>query len=107
MPIILMSVGLIIPLICKELKSDMISTIEKNKLKWACRRGMLELDLVLSEFLETKLESLSANQKKSFEKLLLCTDPELENWLLKKQPLLQSELELFEIIELIKTVIKS
>ena len=28
-------------------------TLEQNRLKWMCRRGLLELDLVLERFLKT------------------------------------------------------
>ena len=27
-------------------------TVEKNRLKWGCRRGLLELDIILERFLE-------------------------------------------------------
>jgi len=29
-----------------------MDSIEQNRLKWKCRRGLLELDLVLQKFLE-------------------------------------------------------
>lgn len=51
------------------------------KLRWACRRGMLELDILLSRFLEEKYPTLSVEEKKIFEKLLTCQDPDLFNWL--------------------------
>jgi len=27
-------------------------TVEKNRLRWGCRRGLLELDIILERFLE-------------------------------------------------------
>jgi antitoxin CptB len=56
-----------------------------NRLKWSCRRGMLELDLVLINYLENHFPLLSVQQQNNFEQLLSCTDPELENWLLRNQ----------------------
>jgi hypothetical protein len=42
--------------------NDMEDYLEqhKSKIRWRCRRGMLELDLFLERFLETHLESMSA-----------------------------------------------
>ena len=33
-----------------------MDTVSQNRLKWKCRRGLLELDLVLNEFVEKRLE---------------------------------------------------
>lgn len=51
-------------------------------LRWSCRRGMLELDLILSDFIEKQYFRLSLTEKKNFQDLLLCTDVELIDWLL-------------------------
>lgn len=53
-----------------------------SKLKWACRRGMLELDVLLSNFLNERYLSLPDTEKQQFVNLLACTDPELFAWLL-------------------------
>ena len=45
---------------------------ELNRLRWQCRRGLLELDLVLERFLERYGERLS-----SIETLLAYTDNDL------------------------------
>ena len=55
-----------------------------NRLKWATRRGMLELDLVLLPFLENCYEGLSAVDKDRFEKLLNCQDPDIFQWVMGK-----------------------
>ena len=46
--------------------------MEKNRLIWACRRGMLELDILLSRFVETRYEKLSDQDKLRFDVLLEC-----------------------------------
>ena len=33
-----------------------MTAVEKNRLQWKCRRGLLELDLILQKFLERKFE---------------------------------------------------
>ena len=53
---------------------------DKARLKWACRRGMLELDVLFMPFVDQAYEHLSAEDKKTFERLLECDDPELFAW---------------------------
>ena len=48
-----------------------------NYIRWKCRRGMLELDLLLERFLETHYEKLSLEDQKIFEELLELPDPVL------------------------------
>lgn len=55
------------------------------KLRWACRRGMLELDLILEHFLTTKYQDLSDENKVRFINLLEQADPDLFAWLMGKQ----------------------
>lgn len=50
---------------------------EINRLRWKCRRGMLELDLVLNQFLEQDFSALDAGSKQAFETLLEAGDEEL------------------------------
>ena len=49
---------------------------------WQCRRGMLELDLLLNNFVDKKVESLSSEQKQTFELLLSYPDQTLLDLLL-------------------------
>lgn len=60
----------------------MLDAREKARLAWHCRRGMLELDLILQRFLEQGLDKLSAEELNAFDSLLSCTDPELFAWLM-------------------------
>jgi antitoxin CptB len=43
---------------------------ELKRLRWRCRRGLLENDLVLERFLENYGESLSQGQLEAFNRLL-------------------------------------
>ena len=54
--------------------------MSKPKLRWACRRGMLELDLLLAPFVEAGYDALPETQKQDFERLLACDDPDLFAW---------------------------
>ncbi|GGW65210.1 FAD assembly factor SdhE [Alishewanella tabrizica] len=62
--------------------SEVIATplMSKPKLRWACRRGMLELDVLLAPFVEEGYDALSEQQKVDFERLLACDDPDLFAW---------------------------
>lgn len=52
----------------------------KPKLKWACRRGMLELDVLFEPFVDEAYDALSDEQKATFQRLLACEDPDLFAW---------------------------
>jgi antitoxin CptB len=49
----------------------------RDRIRWHCRRGMLELDLVLNAFVECHLDGLDASRLAAFQGLLERTDPEL------------------------------
>ena len=49
----------------------------RERIRWQCRRGMLELDLVLNRFLERHFAGLGARELDALRALLLRTDPEL------------------------------
>ena len=52
-------------------------TIELNRLRWRCRRGLLELDIVLSRFIDNHYSSLTATEKTAFIELLTEADNDL------------------------------
>jgi antitoxin CptB len=57
----------------------------KAKLQWRCRRGMLELDLLLGRFMETQFDKLTPVQCLDFEILLHYPDPEIQAWILEQE----------------------
>ena len=50
--------------------------------RWQCRRGMLELDLLLNNFVEKKAAQLDERQRQTFELLLSYPDQTLFDLLL-------------------------
>ncbi len=56
---------------------------EQARLKWQCRRGMRELDLLLEAFLEHRYERLSPAFRKGFARLLDCPNEDLVAWLIE------------------------
>lgn len=61
-----------------------METLSKNRLAWRCRRGMLELDYLLQNFLDTQYERLSPADLQAFQKLLETPDALLLEYLLEK-----------------------
>lgn len=67
-----------------------MGTLEQNsgelpsieKLRWQCRRGMLELDYALSDFLEAHYLDLSEDEKRLFVQLLDFEDQLLLDWVM-------------------------
>lgn len=60
----------------------MMSPTRKAKIIWHCRRGMLELDLILERFLTQYLEQLTETELVLFEEFLTHQDPDLHAWLM-------------------------
>ena len=55
---------------------------ELNRAKWASRRGLLELDLLLSPFVNGAFDSLSDELKAEYRALLLNDDQDLMEWIM-------------------------
>ena len=56
--------------------------LDEARLRWQCRRGMLELDLMLEAFVEKCYATSSLKTKKAFHQLLNCQDQILLDYLL-------------------------
>lgn len=76
----------------------------KSKLAWQCRRGMLELDVILIPFLEKHFEQLQDSQQAVFAKLLEEADPDLYSWIMGYSECPDSDFA--EIILLVKDKMK-
>lgn len=55
------------------------------RLRWRCRRGMRELDTLLTAFLEHGYPSLDEADRARFEALLELPDPQIHAWLLGRE----------------------
>ena len=56
-----------------------------NLIKYRCRRGLLELDLILNNFYENKFFHLSNEKKKLFLEFLEMDDNDIYQYALNKQ----------------------
>ena len=50
---------------------------ELNRLRWRCRRGMLENDLILARFLDARGETMTEDDLAALNRLLDLADNEL------------------------------
>ncbi len=65
----------------------MNETNSAARLRWQCRRGMLELDLFLREFLEKGYDRLTDDEKLTFDRMLAIGDQRLlEHLMGREQP---------------------
>ena len=52
---------------------------ELRRIRWRCRRGLLENDLVLERFLERHAAGLEGGRLRAFQALLEYSDPDLRD----------------------------
>ncbi|CAA0087965.1 FAD assembly factor SdhE [Halioglobus japonicus] len=64
--------------------TGMIDREELNRMRWAARRGMLELDLVLEPFVTTRYAQLNEQDRQRFQQLMLCEDQDLFTWFMQR-----------------------
>ncbi|MFC1578816.1 succinate dehydrogenase assembly factor 2 [Pseudomonadota bacterium] len=65
--------------------NGMVTDKEINRMRWAARRGMLELDLVLEPFVLARYAALDAADRQRFQQLMVCEDQDLYAWFLGRQ----------------------
>lgn len=63
----------------------MIQEDEIKRMRWASRRGMLELDLVLEPFVNDCYPQLDERDRQRYRRLMECEDQELFAWFLRRE----------------------
>jgi len=72
---------------------------DADRIRWRCRRGMLELDLVLTAFLDRHFATLAPRSVDAFCALLERPDPELLDFVMgHEEPLATEERELVALL---------
>lgn len=71
---------------------DMVAPMAR--IRWLCRRGMKELDLLFIRYLDTRYAEASDEERSAFEVLLGLDDPVLWSWLIGVQPLPEGDMGL-------------
>ncbi len=67
---------------------------ELERIRWRCRRGMLELDIVLGRFVERHYAELDSAGQRAFDDLLDMPDAELWDIITGKGKAPQAEAQL-------------
>ena len=62
----------------------MSAEVEKKRLYWHSRRGMLELDVLLVPFLEEVYSDLPADDQARYRQLLECEDQDMFGWFMQR-----------------------
>ena len=65
---------------------------ELDKVRWHCRRGLLELDIILERFNRQHLAVLAPGQLEQFKELLALDDNHLLDWILGREVLEEERL---------------
>ena len=78
----------------------MLAAKQQERIRWRCRRGMLELDLLLARFLTDKIDTLDESQAKVLDRLLTYPDQDLFDWLMARRDCDDASLK--PILDLIK-----
>ncbi len=79
---------------------DFSLQLEQRRLLWQCRRGMLELDMLLQPFVRQHYAQLSTTQQQQFMALLEYPDQTLQAWFFQEQ--LPEDKDLIAMIAKIK-----
>lgn len=58
--------------------------LDSKQLVWRCRRGIRELDVLFTQFLEELYPDLEESQQADFQRLLEVQDPTIMDWLFAK-----------------------
>ena len=75
---------------------------DMSRLRWRCRRGTKELDIVMNRYLQERYETASAEEQESFNALLDIEDPIIFDWLMDKTKAEDENLK--AIVEILKGI---
>ena len=59
--------------------------MRQSRLRWQCRRGMRELDVLLVAYLDRRYDRAPENEKAAFRAFIELPDPELMSYLLQNE----------------------
>lgn len=80
--------------------ADLAEKLSPGRLQWACRRGMLELDILLGDFVRLGYDRLTVEERTVFHKLLVEQDQDLYEMCMGLQPIADEKIQ--HVIEKIR-----
>ena len=66
--------------------------MDKARLRWLCRRGMKELDVVLERYMASRYDSAPEAERAAFVALTSEEDPQIWDWIMGFDALPQGEI---------------
>ena len=70
----------------------MLDGRQNDRIRWNCRRGLLELDIILGNFLSRHLDHLDQEQMELFKELLAYEDNDLLDMVMERAEPVNSQL---------------
>jgi antitoxin CptB len=77
---------------------------ELSRLRWRCRRGMRELDVVLVSYLDNEYPTATPAHQAAFARLLECPDPDLLDYLTRRA--VPPDPDLNDVVSAIRTAFR-
>lgn len=65
---------------------------QTNRMRWASRRGLLELDLLLGPFMDACFAELEPSLRDDYQQLMGHEDQDILNWILGRETLVDERL---------------
>jgi antitoxin CptB len=75
---------------------------ELERARWRCRRGLLELDILLERFMDEHYAALGEDELRQFETLLDLPDNDLWDMIMQKQQAKDQSLQ--PVLRLLQTI---
>ncbi|MFA5684455.1 MAG: succinate dehydrogenase assembly factor 2 [Lysobacteraceae bacterium] len=72
---------------------DELEAVELRRLRWRCRRGMQELDLLMLRYLDRCWATADAAERADFQHLLETEDDRLWRWCMGREPCADARLD--------------
>lgn len=73
-----------------------------DRIRWHCRRGLLELDLVLTAFMQDGYAALGSAEQATFVRMLDADDNDLWDWISARQD--PPEQAMFTVVERLRAI---
>lgn len=84
---------------------SMPDSADHSALRWRCRRGMLELDIIFNDFLDRSYDNLNYQQKQTLDQMLDYPDQLLFDLFLGN--MISSDKEVSSLVTYIRHAIKN
>lgn len=78
----------------------MIDDDDTRRMRWASRRGLLELDLLLAPFMDQCFAGLAQPLRNQYRELMSCEDQQILNWIMGREIPAPTEFE--DIVQAIR-----